>query len=118
MEVEPILTFATGHATVEPIASDKHSIKDVGRHRGAFGTFTTSTQTLIAFGPSGTECTKAVGSVEDTVPSATIFPVPSKSINLHLVFAAEFALYHVIKKMLVRNKQFFERNISNVNMLP
>lgn len=118
MEVEPILTFATGHATVEPIASDKHSMKDVGRHTGAFGTFTTSTQTLIAFGPSGTECTKAFGSVEDTVPSATIFPVPSKSINLHLVFAEKFALYHITKKMVIRYQQFFERNISNMNMLP
>ena len=79
-----ILSF--GHATTEHIASDMYSISVVGLPTFALPILATSVHTLLAFGPRGIKWHNSSGSLEATLPSATLRPKLLQSKRIHLCF--------------------------------
>ena len=101
-----ILSF--GHATTEPIASDMYSISEFGLQTFASPILATSIHTLLAFGPRGTKWHNSSGSVEATLPSATLRLelLQSKIIYFCFGLLVELVLPGLYNSKQIRSKKF------------
>lgn len=110
--------MSLGQATVVPIASEMNSTSEFGLHTLASSIFETSTQTLEALGPKTLKCTKSVGSVEHTRPSATVLPEFLQSKRMHFFFeplvVPELVLivYNIIKMQYTLASEMYDNNIT------